>query len=275
MMWSRNEAPREVVPWNRDRLLMALGGVAAGVLVIVVTIVFAVAGMLGRWITPPSPVATAANGGSSAAPAGREEIASAPMYKVDPADAYGGETATDVVAEIRIPAATVGRGPAGVATGFPHNPEGAVGQLAAIEQTVLESMDLQVARDVHSGWVMPGGPAFDQWELTQDVTTFLSAGQQPGAAKEVTTTVVVTPAAAMVKGTDGPDWAVACVLLDVQASIKVDSRIGYGYCARMQWAGDRWMVAAGAEPARAPSTWPGSKKAAAAGWLTWVSEEGR
>lgn len=275
MIWSRNEAPPAVVPWSRDRLLMALGGVTAGVLVVVVTIVFAIAGIVGRWITPSSPVSTPAGSGSSAAPAGRDEIAAAPMYKVDPADAYGGETATEVAAAIRIPQATVGRGPAGVATGFPHSPEGAVGQLAAIEQTVLESMDLQVVRDIHTGWVMAGGPAFDQWELTQDVTTFLSAGQQPGTAKEVTTTVAVTPAAAMVKGTDGPDWAVACVLLDVRASIKVDSRIGYGYCARMQWAGDRWMVATGAEPARAPSTWPGSKQAVAAGWLTWVSEGGR
>jgi hypothetical protein len=177
------------------------------------------------------------------------------MYKADPADAYGGEPATDVAAVIRIPGATVGRGPAGVATGFPHSPEGAVGQLAAIEQTVLESMDIQVARDTHAGWVMPGGPAFDQWELTQDVTTFLSSGRQPGTAKELTTTVLITRTAAMIKGSDGPDWVVVCVLLDVRASIKVDARIGYGYCARMQWVGDRWMVAEGA-----------------AGWLTWVGE---
>lgn len=265
MRWPRKEQPPlEIEPWSRDRLLMALGGIVVGGLVIVCTIVFAFADMLSPRVAPP-----AVESSAGVVPS-RDEIAFAPMYRADPAAAYGGETSTEVAPAIEIPSATVGRGPAGVATGFPHSPEGAVGQLAAIEQTVLESMDLQVARDVHTSWVMPGGPGFDQWELTQDVATFLSAGHQSGTAKEVSATVSVVPAAAMVKGFDGPDWTVACVLLDVQASIKSVSRIGYGYCARMQWVGDRWMVAVGAEPARAPSTWPGSKAAVAAGWLTWV-----
>ena len=49
-----------------------------------------------------------------------------------------------------------------------------------------------------------------------------------------------------------------CVLLDVQAWIKTESRMGYGLCSRMEWVDGRWQVAAGAEPAPAPSAWPGS-----------------
>ena len=44
------------------------------------------------------------------------------------------------------------------------------------------------------------------------------------------------PAGGLVKGTDGPDWVVACVLLDVQATIQTDYRMGWGHCSRMQWA---------------------------------------
>jgi hypothetical protein len=74
---------------------------------------------------------------------------------------------------------------------------------------------------------------------------------------------------AMVKGTDGPDWVVACVLLDIQVSIRTEARMGYGHCSRMQWAEARWQIAPGVAPAKAPSAWPGSVAAVDAGWLTW------
>jgi hypothetical protein len=91
-----------------------------------------------------------------------------------------------------------------------------------------------------------------------------------GSAKDITTTVVATPAAAQVKGSDGPDWVLACVLLDMRATITADARMGYGYCERMGWRAGRWMIAAGTPPARAPSTWPGSDLSIKAGWRTWV-----
>ena len=48
-----------------------------------------------------------------------------------------------------VPAATR-IGPAEVATGFPHTPEGAVGQLAAIEVAVLQGMSIRyTARRLH------------------------------------------------------------------------------------------------------------------------------
>ena len=83
-------------------------------------------------------------------------------------------------------------------------------------------------------------------------------------------TVIAVPAAGQVKGVDGPDWAVACVLFEVHATITVEAQMGYGYCERMQWHNGRWMIAPGAPPARAPSTWPGSELSIRAGWRTWV-----
>jgi len=51
------------------------------------------------------------------------------------------------------------------------------------------------------------------------------------------------------------------------------ARIAFGHCERMQWQDTRWVIAAGAAPARAPSTWPGTDLAAEAGWRTWVPAE--
>ena len=47
--------------------------------------------------------------------------------------------------------------------------------------------------------------------------------------------MIAVPAAGQVKGVDGPDWAVACVLFEVHATITVEAQMGYGYCERMQW----------------------------------------
>ena len=99
------------------------------------------------------------------------------------------------------------------------------------------------------------------------VRSFLSASRM-GSVKDPGTTVSVTPVAAQVKATDGPDWVVACVLSDVRAVIDVEARMGFGYCERMQWDGTRWLIAPGEPPALAPSTWPGTDLAYAAGWRT-------
>ena len=205
----------------------------------------------------------------------RDEIAAAAMPVVDPQAAFHPDPATVPGGSIVVPQPTVLDGPAGVPTGFPHTDEGAVGQWAAIVQTVLESMSLPRTREIHTAWVRPGGPGFDQWTLTRNVTSFLTASRQGGDEKDLTTVVSAIPAGAVVKGGDGSDWTVVCVLLDVQAWIKTESRMGYGLCSRMEWIYGRWQIATGAEPTPAPSAWPGSTAAVAAGWLGWREGEVR
>ena len=59
----------------------------------------------------------------------------------------------------------------------------------------------------------------------------------------------------------GPDWVLACVLLRVDATIARSASIAYGHCERLQWADQcRWQIAPGAQPAPAPSTWPGTER---------------
>jgi hypothetical protein len=159
-----------------------------------------------------------------------------------------------------------------VPAGFPRTPEGAVAQLSAIETTVLEGMSIAAANQVYEQWALPGGVGVAGWEITQDVQAFLATAQM-GSEKDIASSVVATPAEAQVKGVDGPGWVVACVLLDMRATITADAAMGYGYCERMQWSAGRWMIAPGTPSARAPSTWPGSDLSIKAGWRTWVGGE--
>lgn len=263
---SRPTAPAQ--PWSRERLLVMLIGSVLVVALLLTGLVMAVVNVVAGHSRPAAKASAVQTG--SELPV-RDRIAAAPMASVDPDAAFTPDPAVADAATIKVPMASV-VGPAEVPSGFPQSPQGAVGQLAAIEQTVLESMSLPVTRQVHSEWVQAGGPSLEEWELTRNVQSFLASARQGGQEKDVTTLVTADPAAAMVKGVDGPDWTVVCVLMDVQAAIKTESRMGYGLCQRMQWVDGRWQIAAGTVPAAAPSAWPGSRAAAEAGWLTWTDE---
>lgn len=270
---------RAAQPWERQRLLLLFGALVTAAVMMVAGFGFAVwyavtgtAGLADQGAAAAPPPAASPSASATASRDLRDEIAAQPMLAVDRSAAFTPDVTTGQAGSIDVPAATIDLGDADVPTGFPHTRQGAVGQLAAIEKTVLESMSLPAARAVHQAWVAPGGPDFENWELTRNVQSFLTSAKQSGTEKDITTLVSVTPAAAIVKGTDGPDWAVVCVLVDVRAAISVESRMGYGWCQRMQWIDGRWMIAAGAAPAAAPSVWPGSALAVQAGWLTWTQK---
>lgn len=234
-----------------------------------------------------SPVASAAVAGSGRSV--RDEVAARPMMSVTAQDARRGVPAAVAGPVIDVPAAT-GPGVAGVPTGFPHTPQGAVGQLAAIETTVLQGMSIGQTTTIYQQWALPGGVGAAGWAMTSNVQSFLgSAGQ--GQTKDVAVVVTAIPVAAQVKGSDGPDWVLACVLLDIRATVTTEARMAYGYCERMQWTPTtpdtggpaspgarveadtpgRWIIAPGTSAAPAPSTWPGTELSFAAGWRTWVN----
>jgi len=201
----------------------------------------------------------------SSGPGWRDQVAAAPMLRVAPAAAREGTPAEPPGRAIAVPPATR-EGPAGVPTGYPRTSAGALGQLAAIDTTVLTGMSLERTRQVHRGWALPGAPDVEDWVMSDNVRAFLAATGPAGAPPAV----VAIPAAGQVKGTDGPNWVVACVLLRVDATIARTASIAYGHCERMQWHEDRWQIAPGTQPATAPSTWPGTEQAASAGWLAWA-----
>ena len=252
--------------WSRQRLAVVLG---IGI-VVALTVVASLGLTLYQLVAAPQAEVEAVAGDlPTTSTDRRNQIAAEPMAEISQDAGFTPDPALTPALPILIPIATDGRGPAGVATGFPHTPEGAVGQLAVIEQSVLEAMSLPVTREVYDAWALPGAPNYEEWEMTTNVRSFLRSGQQGGQSKDLTTVVTAVPAMAMVKGVDGPDWVVACVLLDVEVSIRRDARMGYGHCSRMQWADGRWQVAPGASPAKAPSAWPYSVAAIDAGWRAW------
>lgn len=268
--------------WGRARLLLVLALAAVAVLGLLtglgLAVKFAVdsAGSSGA-SEPPRPasaesvpVIPSGNPTTAAGEQARPDIAAASMLDAGPTGYRPAAPDTTPAEVIVVPPATAA-GPVGVPTGFPRTPEGAVGQLAAIETTVLTAMDIRVANEVYVAWAEPGGVGGPDWELTRNVAAFLgSTGQD--ASLNPTVTVTATPAAGMVKGVDGPDWVVACVLLEVRATVRAEAAIGYGHCEAMTWdtGEQRWMIAPGAPAARAPSTWPGTEQARLAGWREWV-----
>lgn len=259
--------PAQNPGWGRGRLLAIVGSaalLAAGVLAFLISL--ALESLTGPG--PAAPVTVQTSAPPSTGPVRRDEIAAAPMLQVDPTARSSGVPATAQSRALDVPPATE-QGPSGVPTGYPRTPAGAVGQLAAIDTTVLNGMSLERTWQVHRGWALPGAPAVGQWVMTENVRAFLAAAG-PAAPAGAPAAVVAIPAGGQVKGTDGPNWVVACVLLRVDATIARTASIAYGHCERMQWHEGRWQIAPGTQPATAPSTWPGTELAASAGWLAWA-----
>ena len=256
-------------PWSRPKIVAILLAAVTFALTLIGGAVAAVVMAL----SPAGGSHTERDTGPSTAdtePGGstRDQIAAAPMLKVGGAEATGGTPSTALTETIEIPNPTT-TGPARVATGYPHTPEGATGQLGAILSEVVQTMSIPRAHEVHDAWTETGAGPAREWGMTKNVSEFLSSAGLPGQEAGTQARIEVTPAAAQVKGVDGPDWVVACVLLDITASIDRTVDVAYGHCERMTWEQDRWVIAAGDPPAPAPSTWPGTDLAADAGWLTW------
>lgn len=268
--------------WSRGRLITILTGAVVVAVALLVglgyAVYLAVSGLngddsaTGDVATGETERSTVARGASH-----RDDIAAEPMLSV-PAGAAFPQDPNDPDAgayvdqdSIKIPTGTGINGPGLVMTGFPHTPEGAIGQLAQIDTAVLQSMSLQTAQEVYASWALPGGVGADDWWITSSVEAFLGSSEM-GSVKSATASVAVEPAAALVKGTDGPDWATVCVLMKVTATYRSEGHAAFGHCERMQWVGGRWMLAPGAPPAPAPATWPGTELAVEAGWRTWTTD---
>ena len=258
----------EVAPLSRPQLLAILTVLILLVTVLMFGLGFTLVSSLG--IGASSLNAPTTEGGDTDPGQRRDRIAAAPMATVPEDAGITPGVAIALPPAIRLPAATT-VGATGVSSGFPHTPEGAAAQLAAIEVRVLSAMSLPLATEIYRDGAMPGGVGAADWSQTRNVQSFLTHAQQSSNQLDPGTLVSVTPAAIQIKGTDGPDWVVACVLLDVRAALKAEARMGYGTCERMQWTGDRWLIGPGSPPAPAPSTWPGSDASVEAGWLPVAS----
>lgn len=268
--------------WSRGKLIAILATAAVAGLGLLVGLGLFIWQVLGTE-QPPTQASEGASAGTPAvvmvdestlAPAGpqrREQIADAPMLTVqDPLAYREGVVAATVTEPLAIPAATR-TGALDVPTGYPHTPEGALAQLAAIDVAVISGMSVPATHEVYRAWSSGGADPAD-WVMTGNVTTFLTAAKQSGQTKEAGLVVTAAPAAAQIKGSDGNDWVLACVLLELRADLVEEAKAAYGHCEAMTWDQDRWLIDTTHPVSPAPSTWPGTELAAQAGWRPWPDE---
>lgn len=268
--------PRSV-QWSRRRMLALLITAALTVATLIAGLVLAVVhafnpsadgdesdvGVTAEQATDQA--AEAVPTGPTTATEARDALGARPMPEVpDSASRPAPLSSRDPGPPIVLPRPSAA-GPAGVPTEFPHTPEGAMAQLAAIDQTALQSGSLSGARDVIAAWVMPGGPTTTSWSGVQAMSTLLSAaGLSSGGSPQLA--IVLTPRMGQIKGSVGPDFVVPCVDFELDVTLQQTARVATADCQRMVWHRDRWMIGPGDEPAQPPSVWPGTDLAIDVGY---------
>ncbi len=258
--------------WSREKIVALLAGGAVVFALLGVGLALALVDLVRGSDVGASedrPAAPAAgHAGQTAADAGppatRDEIAGRAMPQVpESASRPSAISLADPGPPIVLPPAT-GLGPAGVPTGFPRTPEGALAQLAALDAAALSSGSVAGARAVIDGWVLPGGPTTTSWSGVRAMAGLLDAAGVAGGSGQLA--VVATPAMGLIKGTDGPDFVVPCVDFAIEVTVNTTARGAIADCQRMVWSDQRWMIGPGPEPADAPSVWPGSELSVTVGY---------
>ena len=252
-------------PWSRSKLRALLAGGVLAVVLVLVGLALALvqhtrppAGATGR-TGVDAKAATPGRvepGPASDPTAGRDELAARPMPTVPLSASHPlALSVRDPGPPILLPRSTR-TGPAGVPSGFPRTPEGALAQLAAIDSTALNAASLPVAREVIGAWAVLGGPTTTSWSGIAAIAQLLDSAQVAGGSGQLA--VVTTPLMGLIKGTVGAGFVVPCVDFEVDVTLTTTARGAIADCQRMVWTGDRWMIGPGSEPADPPSVWPGS-----------------
>lgn len=248
--------------WTRRRLQILLGAVAVVVLAMAAGGVWSVVSMLTG-----SPAGDGT--GSDSTQSAQDQLADkqlpdAPLEAAQPGSLSSGETGTlEVPAPMEV-------GEVGVATGFPHTPEGALAQLAAIDTTALTSASVRVAQEVITAWAAPGGPTAESWSGVQGLAALLESAGMSSEAQN-TITIGAEPKMGFIKGTVGDDFVIPCIdfIITATTASGQSQQVAAADCQRMVWQDGRWVIGEGEEPAPAPSLWPGSQASFDAGyqWL--------
>lgn len=264
---------------RRRRAALTLGAAAAVVLLIVVALIAFLAGRHGT-TTPPTPGAAgpAAPGpsGQGAPPPGsggwdvdaETALATTPMLSF-PEQVTQPHALTTATAgpPIRLPTPTATAGRL-VPAGFPATPEGAVAQLAALAVTGLAGGDPAVYAQAYQSVALPGAPAAETTALYTGLQDLRSTAQVPQTGGVPGLSITYKTTDGLVKGTtDGGRYAVVCVLGELAADYQGQAVAGgIGDCQALRYVQGEWRISPGAPAFKAPSAWPGTPEAVAAGY---------
>jgi hypothetical protein len=258
---------------GRERGHPVLLGIGALLLVVLAVVVGSLAELVPDRARPPVGADPSDRGRLEVVNGGRlraeAELATAPMLDVPPsaAEPHALTTAT-AGPPITLPAPTRVAGSA-VATGFPPTPEGAIAQLAELMTAGMAGGDpLTWARAYDSLAEDGAAPAEQTWTGRDLADLRRGSNMAPTGPLPAGMTISWTPTDAIVKGiSDDGGYTVVCVLGEFVAD--VNGRVvtaGWGNCLPMRLVDGRWRIASGPTAAVAPSAWPGSAEAVAAGW---------
>ena len=247
----------------------SLGGLAA-LVYLVATILFGgdAVPATGRLTPAPAPT-TSSSAVRPSAPAislqrAKDALAARPMVQLLPSAAQP-QPLVEAAAgpPIVLPEATVHTEL--VPTGFPRTPQGAVAQLAAIDQAALQNLSRAQVALVYKWAAMPGAVSPLAWNMAVGVNAGLRGAGLTESTAGLQLSYTVTHA--QTKGSlAGGSFVVACVLGEIDINYRNSTRFGVGDCQRMVWSAGRWRIGPGEQPAWAPSAWPGSADSVRAGW---------
>ncbi|WP_223208084.1 hypothetical protein [Actinopolyspora erythraea] len=217
---------------------------------------------------PPSPALTPGKGSGAWEVAAQHRLARREMAQLPPAAAHPHAVSTETAGPpISLPAPDSSRG-GWIPTGFPATPQGALAQLAALDEAAMRGADpATYARGYHE-LALTGAPNPETTGLYAVLTSMRdSAGLRPtGSVAGLRADYEITHA--QIKGTtDQGRYVVACVL--GQFSVTYHGRTvsaGVGDCQALRRVEGRWRLSPGPLPAAAPSAWPGSVEAVRAGY---------
>lgn len=205
--------------------------------------------------------------------AAESAIAAAPMLAFPDAAALPQTLGTRSAGPpIAVPAAR-GQGPI-VDEGFPPTPEGAIGQLAALDVAAFKDLNPQTYADAYRSITLPGAPDPAATPAGQEIATVYNA-TVASASDPAPIVSRWQLAGAQIKGSaDGGAFVVACVLGELQAVKSNTVVAGAGDCQGLRWTGAQWRIAPGPAPAKAPDTWPGTDEFARAGYRATLGGPG-
>ena len=262
--------PAEVAA-ARARVKRALTVVALVVVILIVALVWA--SKQNTTATEPAPAPPTPIEAPDAAPpqaggwdtAAEAALATRVMPQFPDAAAKPQTLAPAGLAAIAVPTATR-TNTTGVGEGFPATPEGAIGQLAALEVAGLTDLNPQTYNEAYRSISLPGAPNPSSTPLGAQI-----AQVYDGAVVEGTDSSPIASrwqlAGALVKGvTNGGRSVTVCVVGELQAAQASSTEAGTGDCQSMRFTGTEWRIAPGPVAALAPSTWPGTPSFVRAGY---------
>lgn len=228
----------------------------------------------GPAATPTSaPAASNSPGSSDGAPLTADQIANRPIPGASEQNPDPQAEVRATTPSLRLPNPKGGKVVAGVGTGFPHSPEGAVAQFAAMDIAAFHDFDTDAAREIYNEFSVPGSVSPDMWMPTRLVPQYFKDNSSQSQSEM---TATYTPVQGLIKGVaDGGDVVVVCLngRLSYSNNGGPTTTAAQWDCARMGWSQTErhWMFARGTAPAPAPLTWPRDATSYKAGFRDLVN----